>query len=233
MKLKMKVTAICSIIAITALSAISVSAQTDNVISLSPDTSTDYVGINIDGNYEDWSDKPQYPIHYSWDSGNSYHTGSLFRDENYVYLTVAMSPFSYTRFNGYNYRFTIDGAPTYVVAVPPNGQRLGYGYNDLVIRAQNGYKLISGADGVMTREQNSSDKWELKIPLSFFSNQPETIKTISFYCSNLGPQELIATGTPTLPYLIAFIALAFASVGYYTSRKGTKFNFKQIFQKEI
>ena len=144
-----------------------------------------------------------------------------------------MSPFSYTRFNGYNYRFTIDGAPTYVVAVPPNGQRLGYGYNDLVIRAQNGYKLISGADGVMTREQNSSDKWELKIPLSFFSNQPETIKTISFYCSNLGPQELIATGTPTLPYLIAFIALAFASVGYYTSRKGTKFNFKQIFQKEI
>lgn len=233
MNLKNKISAIISIIAIIAISAISVSAKNNNnVITISPDSSTDYVGINIDGNYDDWEDKPHCPIHWGWQSNNVYHLGSLFRDDDYVYLKISMSPKSYSTFNGYNYRFKIDGKSTYVLAVPPRGQWFKNGNNDLVIRAQNGYRLISGANGVMTRQSNAPDKWELKIPLSFFSDQPDTIRTITFFCPNLGPQELIATGTPTLPYVIAFIALIFALIGYKASKKGNKINLKQFFKKE-
>ena len=218
-------TTFCYLFAISMIlvSSIPIKAALNNdVIFASDGTSTDYVGISTDGNYDDWEDKPHSRINYAWDAANSYHLGSLFRDEEYVYLHIAMSPYSYTQFNGYNYGFTVDGVAQYVVAVPPNGQKITDGNNELVIRNQNGYGIINGAAGIVTRLSGQSDEWELRIPLSFFSNTPDNVKTIEFYCPNLGPQKLVATGTPTLPFAVAGAGLVFASVGYVMSNRKCK-----------
>ena len=198
-------------------------ASTEDVLYLSEDSATDYVGITIDGNYDDWADKPHTQIQYSWDIGNNYHLGALFRDAEYVYLHIKMSPTGYTQFNGYNYRFTTDGEVNYVLAVPPDGTSISEGNTPLVIRRQNGYKIIDGASGFVTRRAGQPDEWELSIPLSFFDkNHYDRIRTIAFYCSNLGPQELIATGTPTLPFVIAGAGLVFATAGYKLAKRNRK-----------
>jgi len=195
-------------------------ASSEGVVNLAEDSTSDYVGITIDGNYDDWADKPHTQIQYSLDSGNNYHLGALFRDAEYVYLHIKMSPSGYTQFNGYNYRFTTDNKVDYVLAVPPEGTSIVDGNNPLVIRRQNGYHIIGGASGFVTRTAGQPDEWELSIPLSFFDkNHYDQIRTISFYCSNIGPQELIATGTPTLPFLIAGAGLIFAAAGYRLSKR--------------
>lgn len=195
-------------------------ASTESVVYLTQNSSPDYVGITIDGNYDDWADKPHTQIQYPWDTGNNYHLGALFRDADNVYLHIKMSPNSYTQFNGYNYKFTVDGKADYVLAVPPDGASIKTGNNPLVIRRQNGYQIIDGASGFVTRTAGQPDEWEIGIPLSFFDkNHHDQIKTISFYCSNIGPQELIATGTPTLPFVIAGAGLIFATAGYGIAKR--------------
>ena len=194
----------------------------DEVYYLGGGPSTDYMPITIDGNYDDWNGKPFSKIQYPWDNGNRFHMGCLFRDDTYVYLAVIMSDLSYTQFNGYNYRFTVDGIESYVVVVTPDGSNVGNGNTDVIVRNQNGYGIIPNAMGMVTREANKGDKWELKIPLSFFSSNPDTIREIKFHSSNLGPQELIATGTDTAPYVIVGIGLAMASFGFVASKKHKK-----------
>ena len=182
-----------------------------------------YVGISIDGTYDDWNDKPHSKIHYAWDADNYFHLGALFRDENYVYLHVKMSDRSYTTFNGYNYCFTVDGIQTFVAVVPPEGEDYNAdGDTPLVVRAQNGYTLINDAAGVLTRHPGKSDEWEIRIPLSFFTPDPDSVSTITFYCSNLGPQSLIATGTPTMPFVLAGAGLVIAAGRYAAYRRKNK-----------
>ena len=196
-----------------------ISAEENEILNLQNTNSSDYVSIDIDGSYDDWEDKPHSKIRYDWDAANSYHSGALFRDEDFLYLHVKMSDISYSQFNGYNYRFTVDGVETFVAAVPPEGSSIVNGQNPIVVRAQNGYKLIEGAGGIVTRASGKGDEWEIKIPLKFFTKTPETVKEIKFYCSNLGPQEIVSTGTPTLPFVIAGAGLAIAATGYFIAKR--------------
>lgn len=177
---------------------------------------SDYVGITIDGNYDDWEDKPHTRL--QWDTGDNYHLGALFRDADYVYLHIRMSPSGYSEFNGWNYLFTVDGKAEYVAAVVTSGS-IVEGNNVLEIRRQNGYKIIPGANGIVTRLTGEPDEWELRIPLSYFDPHPDRIRTITFSCSNLGPQVLTATGTPTWPYLVAGTGIVIAFAGYMLSKR--------------
>lgn len=204
---------------ITNTSSVSFAQDFNGVVDLAQNENKDYVSIDIDGNYDDWSDKPHSRIQYEWDTGNKYHKGALFRDKEYVYLHIKMSENSYIKFNGYNYRFRVDAEDKYVAVVTPNEEQISEGNNRVIVRSQNGYTLINGAEGVVTRPEGESDEWEVKIPLDFFSSDPETIKQISFYCSNLGPQELVATGTPTLPFVVAGTGALVASVALFKKRK--------------
>lgn len=197
----------------------SVFADDEPVYFLADGADSDYLGISIDGNYDDWSDKPYSKIQYPWDDGNRYHEGSLYRDGDYVYLNIKMSDLSYTQFNGYNYRFTVDGQEKYVVAVPPDGTSVSDGNTPLVIRDQNGYSVIDNAGGVVTREAGHGDEWELKIPLSFFTDGPESVREVTFYTPNLGPQELVSAGTDTGAVYIAGIGFAVAAAGFVYSYK--------------
>lgn len=179
-------------------------------------SATDYVGITIDGNYDDWEDKPHTQI--QWGPGDDYHLGALFRDADYVYLHIRMSPSGHSQFNGKGFQFTVDSKSEFVSAVVTSGWIVD-GNNVLEIRRQNGYKLITGANGFVTRLADEPDEWELRIPLSNFSAHPENIRTITFSCLNLGPQVITATGTPTWPYLVAGTCVAIAFAGYMLSKR--------------
>src|ERR1035437_6492762 len=161
--------AVCLFSIFTVLSFSSpVNAATNGeVVYAASGSSSDYVGITIDGNYSDWSDKPSTDIYYS---AGTVHHGSLFRDADYVYLHILMSANGYSTFNGYNYCFSVDGKDTFVAVIPSNGQSIIYGNTRLEVRRQNGYKLVDNASGVLTRKIGLPDEWEIKIPLELFTN---------------------------------------------------------------
>ena len=222
----------------TSFTSVHAENDEDDVLYLSNNnSSSDYVGITVDGSYGDWDDKPHTKIQYPWDANNNYHEGALFRDENYVYLHIKMSNKSYTQFNGNNYIFTFDGTPySFQVEIGELIYQKNKNFSNylLEVHNQNGYALVENAGGTLTRWENgpnqnadenafkTRDEWEIKIPLSFFTSNPSAIKTITFYCSNLGPQELIATGTPTLPFVVAGAGLVFASIGLGLSKRKRK-----------
>lgn len=222
MKTKNLFAMLTACVAILGYSITAYASENDAITDVEDTASGDYVGISIDGSYDDWEDKPHSKIQYPWDSGNNFHTASLFRDEDYIYLHVRMSPYSYTQFNGYNYCFTVDGEETYVAVVPPEGKSIGEGENEVVVRAQNGYTLINDAGGVVSRHSGQSDEWELRIPLTFFTDNPDLAKEITFHCSNLGPQEIIATATPTLAIAVAGTGLIIAASSLYFTNKRKK-----------
>lgn len=186
-------------------------AEGDDVIVLSDAEATDYVGITIDGYFSDWSDKPMSPIYY--DPATS-HSGSLYRDETYVYLYINMSDTGYTEFNGYGYEFRVDGK-LYAFDVIPVSGTIGSGNTTMQVVRVNGSKPVPGANGIVNRTSGQGDRMEMRIPLTFFFRQPETLVTITFQCDNLGPQVLTATGTPTLPFMIAGSGIVVASLGYF------------------
>ncbi len=190
-------------------------AEGDDVIILSDAQATDYVGITIDGYFSDWSDKPMSPIYY--DSG-TVHTGSLYRDESYVYLYIRMSDIGYTQFNGYGYKFTVDGK-LYTFAVTPVSGSIGNGNTTMQVIRENGWQPVAGANGIVNRAAGQGDRMEMRIPLNYFFRQPETLVTITFQSDNLGPQVLTATGTPTLPFIIAGSGLVAATLGYFIRKR--------------
>lgn len=170
--------------------------------------SSDEVKPNIDGYFDDWEDKPHSDINYSWDTNNINHKASMHRDDEYIYLHIKMSENSYSGFVGSNYIFIVDGISIPVIITDENGSNeFQSGLNQLVVRDQNGYTLIDGSGGIMLRQDGSfSDEAEIRIPLSFFSDNPNTIKDIEFNSPNLGGQSIINTGTSTNPFLIVCIA---------------------------
>lgn len=175
---------------------------------------SDYMGINIDGNYTDWVDKPMTKVQYEWDTGNNYHLGSLFRDENYLYFYFQMSDRSYTGFNGYNSAFIVDGVEHKIELIVEG--------NRITVRNQNGWTLVENASGYITQQSGVGDRVEVKIPLIRFSSNPENIRTIEFHNSNLGPQHIIATGTDTGAILIASTGFVFAAGTLLIRRKQLK-----------
>ena len=99
---------------------------------------------------------------------------------------------------------------------------------------ENGYALVEDATGVLSQWNNSPntnanenapkerDEWEIRIPLSFFSADVETIKEITFFCPNIGKEKLIATGTPTLPFIAAAFGLILAATSIQLSKRKIK-----------
>lgn len=146
------------------------------------------------------------------------HTGSLYRDEDYVYLYIEMSSTGYNQFNGYGYKFTVDGK-LYTFAVVPVSGSIGSGNTTMKIIRENGWKTVPGANGIVNRTSGQGDRMEMRIPLEYFYKHPDMLVTITFQSDNLGPQVLTATGTPTLPFIIAGSGLIVAGIGYFAIKR--------------
>lgn len=212
---KIKVVLIGTLLAVLLFSVPVLAEEGDEVILLSDAKASDYVEIVIDGYFSDWSDKPMSSIYY--DSGTS-HIGSLYRDENYVYLYIQMSWPNYPGFNGYNYIFTLDGK-TYTFDVVPVSGSIDIGLNAMKVMRVNGYQQVGGANGYVSHSDDRGDRMEMRIPLDYFYKQPDKLVTITFHSPNLGTQVLTATGTPTMPILIAGSGLVLAGTALFVRKR--------------
>lgn len=206
--------------AVLLMSSIPVSASSGDVVNAGGGV-TSSVPITIDGNYEDWADKPHANIPPGGDINNGFHSGSILLDETYVYLHIRLSPTANTHFNGNNYQFIADNKELYIQA-----ERSDYtiveGDIPLVIYRRNGYQIIDDAAGYLTLSSGQPDEWEIRIPLTAFPGAVKNISEITFYSQNLGNYILSTKDTPTLPYVIAGGGLVFAVTGYQISRRKRK-----------
>lgn len=217
---KIIVTVAFSSLVLICTSGITVSAQ-DNIFDYSGSASSDYVGINIDGSFDDWKDKPMTQINWPWQvDQNIYHQGSVFVDDENIYIYVNMSELSYTGFNGYDWKITVNGKTKPVVVVPPKGTEIApEGSTDLVVRDQIGYGLIENSMGRVVKSEGKGDVAEIKIPKTFFCDDPDSIQTVQFYSPNLGPQCVTSVSSPTGAVIIAIAGLAIACFGLVKSKK--------------
>ncbi len=201
--------------------------EEDEILDLTDDEEEAGNGVPIvpDGNFDDWEDKPHTQI--DWDRQEEYntpHRASLIRDDQYVYLHIKMSDDTYQAFNGNNYIFTVDGVTMNVVVTPPDGYNYTEGITPLVVRNENGYGIIESSGGFVLKQAESglSDEAEIRIPLSFFSDNPDMINEITFYTPNLGGDPLVITGTPTMPVIASVTGLLFAGASVAAIKKKGK-----------
>ncbi len=192
-------------------------SQKVNSVGNTSSKSQDYVGITIDGYFDDWEDKPHTNIYYT---KGMEHSGSLFRDEENVYMHIKMSDWGFTHFDNYTYIFTADKVKKQIMITAKNYHLNHNGKTELDIYSTSGeYKKIDGATGYVYRKQGHPDEWEVKIPLKYFSSKPETISSVSFHSPNLGKQTVESVNSPTLPFVIAGSGLAIASLGFVYNKK--------------
>jgi uncharacterized protein (TIGR04145 family) len=227
MKIKAKlIISVCVIITMLVSSFPVLAAEGDGVIFINAAAAGSEVGITIDGSFTDWEDKAELPFPIYYDAGTK-HGGILYRDSTYVYLYIQMAPSGYSQFQGYSYNFTVDGKGYSFDVVPVSGS-IGNGNTTMKIIRVNGYQVVDGASGVVHRSTSNyfptadypvGDQMEMRIPLTFFYKQPETLVTIKFNSPNLGTQTLTATGTPTMPFILAAAGLLVASFGYFLLKR--------------
>lgn len=227
MNIKAKlIISVCVIITMLVSSFPVLAAQGDGVIFINAAAETNAVGITIDGSFTDWEDKAELPFPIYYDAGTQ-HGGILYRDAKYVYLYIQMAHSGYTQFNGYGLNFTVDGKGYSFDVVPVSGS-IGNGNTTMKVIRVNGYQVVDGASGVVHRSTSNyfptadypvGDQMEMRIPLVYFYRQPESIVTITFNSSNLGTQTLTATGTPTMPFVLAAVGLLVATFGYFLLKR--------------
>lgn len=230
----MKKTLFAGIIAVflaVALPVIPVYAESNPL-----DSSGKYSSVQIDGNFDDWTDKP-FTWEYNWNnlpiSGeggyttNSRHKISLFRDGDYVYLHIIMAKNWYNSLVGDDYEFTCDGVKTQFRITTSNGASInagsfGAGVHAVQVRYGDGAvsgRVAENSAGMLKRQSGGiNDELEIKIPVEdFHIEKPQinadTIKEISFFTPNLMMygDRITAVGTSTLPFLN--VALCVTSVG--------------------
>lgn len=188
-----------------------------------PCYAVDYGGIQIDGYYDDWEDKPHTRVYH----GNPHddlkvHLVSLFRDATTVYVHVKMSEKNDSDFHNIHLDlYTNLGTETYSVILdsPPEKKKPEGGTAGLKVYLQNGRDMVGS--GYYTRTEGETDDAEFFIPLSTISEQPAGITEISMMIYELGKQKIICVGANTGSYIgIAMCAaIALGSGGYYYNRR--------------
>ena len=206
-----------SLFVVVTFFGVSTFAAEGDIIVLDEASGSAYTPIVIDGYFSDWSDKPASPIYYN---PSQNHTAALYRDEDNLYLRIKMSDSGYG-FVGSQYKFLVDGKE-YIFDIVPSSGTIQEGLNTMNVVRSSGYKIVTEASSRLYRQAGQSDEMEMMIPLDFFYRQPSMLQTISFSCTNLGTQTIIATGVSTAPVLFVAFGLVAISAGYFVNRKKQK-----------
>jgi uncharacterized protein (TIGR04145 family) len=225
MKFKAKlILSVCVIVTMLVSSFPVLAAEGDGVIFINAAAAGSEVGIKIDGKFSDWEDKAALlsPLYYDL---STQHGGILYRDADYVYFYLQMADTGYTQFNGYGFNFTVDGT-SYIFDVVPNSGSINDGKTNMKVTL--GGSHINKANAIVWRSADNyfptaaypvGDQMEMAIPLTHFSDTPESIVSITFNSPSLGSQTLSATGTPTLPFVLAATGLLVATFGYFLLKR--------------
>ncbi|MFC6206289.1 Firmicu-CTERM sorting domain-containing protein [Levilactobacillus tongjiangensis] len=198
------------------------SANTNNATS-------DNLGITIDGNFDDWQDKPMTTIKEPWDDYNI-KKGSMLADANNLYLYINMSPKKgngYNEMQGYGYVLTA-GSKTYdlqfnnVTGTATDKSKTGS--VNIWNRTDGVNDPTTGAQVMVHRfktGQNFNDVMEAKVPIADLklAGGSQTFKMTN---SNLGSQTLTVTGGSTGPVVLAGVGFAIALGGVVKLNKSRK-----------
>jgi len=183
--------------------------------------------INIDGYYEDWSDKPHTPLTHGNDNGQDVHSAALFLDGGRLYGHIKMNEVNGTKFQPTSMFLSVNNIkPTLHFIIHyktddnkidwrgpiydlPVGNTLGLG----VFSNTNKTELLGDAAISISQDMDKKvDEIEFFIELEsireFFNDiSVDEMQTFTTSYPNIGKEEITITGTSTAPYIGIVVAL--------------------------
>ncbi|WP_338215886.1 Firmicu-CTERM sorting domain-containing protein [Companilactobacillus muriivasis] len=211
------------ILAMLVLLGLASFSVTTNVQAAVDSNSMGSPNIKIDGNFDDWKDKPITDVKEPWDNYNIKHE-SLLADQDNIYFYLDMSP---VQGNGY-------------LDIQPSGYKLTVGDKKFDITIKDDPYILDGntpkkvhlwiyeEDGVgnvnmlskkaeayaarvpINVGQGYTEKLEFKLPLSELGITGTTSQEITMKNANLGTQTLHVKGGSTGPVVLAVSGFAIA-----------------------
>ena len=199
--------------------------------SVSSEALNEY-NITIDGNFDDWADKPKTDIFFDYNNGNVTKQGAFLSDGTFLYIYLDMDPYD----KGHNYRFQGSG---WTVQIGNNTTSLSFSVDGGIWSLQPGAKAsissvwawsnnnpdqlfinqqLTDATGFVVTEKTSNgwayrDRAEIRIPLADFINNPDIVQSMTvFDTDNMGQQKITITGADTGSNLIILSGFGLASV---------------------
>ncbi|WP_349733738.1 Firmicu-CTERM sorting domain-containing protein [Enterococcus asini] len=203
------------------------------VVTLGPTVyaATNGFGITIDGNFDDWADKPKTEITSPGDDFNI-KEGALLADTTniYFYLSMSAKGVGYNNLQTAGYKLVIAGKTYYLTF----SNEIGSGSEttkEIGVSAwceDNGQNYsLPNAKIIETRNpvgDGYSDMVEFSIPYGDLGLDSEIVNEIALEISNpnLGSQTITTTGGSTGPYLLAGVGLVAAVGGILLVKKRAK-----------
>ncbi|WBM78767.1 Firmicu-CTERM sorting domain-containing protein [Lactococcus lactis] len=197
--------------------------------------------ITIDGNFDDWTDKPKTDIYFDYNNGNVTKQASFLSDGTYLYIYIDMDPYDKGhnyRFQGYGWNIRVGNNVTTMSFIVDNIWSLQPG-KTTPIRSVWAFsnkdpdhlfknQQLNGASGFLTTEKSSNgwayhDRAEIKIPLSGFLKNPDFVQSMDIYdTENMGQQVVTITGGSTGGVLIVVSGFVLAGLLFVTKSKKNK-----------
>lgn len=200
----------------------------------SPNNQTNNLGISIDGNFNDWSDKPKAPMKIEGDDDNIKYV-SLLADDKNIYFYIEMRPVlsgGYVNFQPSGYELTVGNAKYFLDLNKNKTVELNEGQVKLVtlgIYNSKTDKYEKLDDHVAVTKKKITQKmgdgstvtgegylFECAVPLSELkesSNMPG--QTIALANKNLWTGQVNASGGSTKPIILAVVGLLIAIFSAY------------------
>lgn len=172
------------------------------------------LNIVLDGYFEDWVDKPQAELKYTWNNPGQVHVLKWDFDENDLYLYIKMGVRGGQKLNYYTIFYQVDNGVSKMLAISPDTPAKG---RISIIDVNRGYTILT-TDGYVLRGNNNngktSDQGEFRIPLAVFEQDTNNqMFTLSLQFPNLGSQTVIFEAGDTIPYLGIGISVVVAVLG--------------------
>lgn len=217
---------ILAMLVLLGLASFSVTTNVQAAVTSNPANNTS--GIKIDGNFDDWKDKPITNIKSGNDDYNIKHE-SLLADQNNIYFYLDMSPehgYGYSTIQPSGYELTVGDKEYSLTVQNPYGLQVNkprkttlqiwehdkYGYGKV-------NKVSTKAEVYLNRVpvnvdkgvgQGYTEEMEFKLPLSELGITGTTSQEITMTNRNLGDQTLHVMGGSTGPVVLAISGFAIA-----------------------
>lgn len=209
------------------------------------------LGINIDGDFNDWNDKTMTEVSWKGDNDNR-ELATLLADDKYVYFYVLMEPRldgGYTNFQPSGYKLKVGNViydvsfnnghtvnlangSTQAVSVDvynehagTDNSNAGEAYVGNTTIDQTAYEYIKDHGNGAVTVQTPSYQWEVRIPLkNLTSSSNETGQDISLTTTTIWTDTLHTSGGSTGPVVLASAGFLIAAI---TVLKTTGFKLKK------
>ena len=194
-------------------------------------------GINIDGYYDDWEDKPMSILTWNNNNGTAHHDVSMVKDDEYIYIFLGMHPSYHSGIPIYSINLSINNKNCQLFLGYANEQNTTDWGHAVDVHKQGLYTGLHpftyypnnslGDAAITVYNGNERDKFEIRINIK----ELETVlglsegtvnngSTISLQMPNVGAQTIQLVGTSSGP--IIGVILSIGAVGFVLWRRQKK-----------